>query len=282
MNSENSPSGIPSGFIKLQDKIDELVNSYLDSHPDFVNVAQDKDAALKGKSAADTKSELAAYPWVAAVAVHEEAHKLYKTGNSLKKVQARKLSEAVHSRTGIDIHPGAEIGKNCFIDHGTGVVVGETAKIGDNTLIYHGVTLGAYGYPTESNPRKLAHRHPQIGSDCTLSVGVNVLGKIRIGNSVTISPNAILSGNNLIVGDNVSIGRSVQIGDNNQIAAGVKIGTGAVIPKGMGLITEDVPPHSQVIRGQGGKLQTISLDDSIKNARLFAADIGNGHGSVMR
>ncbi len=243
----------PADFAGLQNKIDGLVKSYLDSHPDFITFAKSKDPAIKQKSDEDAKAELTFYPGVVAVAVHEEAHKLYKSGESLKRVQARQLSEAAHSRSGIDIHPGTVLGGNCFIDHGTGDVIGETAKIGKNTLMYHGVTLGAYG------ETDIAHRHPEIGDNCTISTGVEVLGHVVVGNNVSISPNAFICGNNLHIGDNVEIKKSAKIEDNNEIASGVKIGARAVIEKDTGVIDRDIAPDSHVSKGKDGKIHITSI-----------------------
>jgi serine acetyltransferase len=103
---------------------------------------------------------------------------------------ARKISQGVRRLTaGIEIHPGAKIGKNFFIDHGAGVVIGETAEIGDNVFLYHGVTLGA-----ASGKEVNGRRHPKIGSNVTISTGVNVLGPATIGNDVHIGAAAKISG----------------------------------------------------------------------------------------
>lgn len=98
---------------------------------------------------------------------------------------ARYFSERGKRKTGIEIHPGAVIGKNFFIDHGTGVVIGETAIIGDNVLIYHGVTLGGVG-------NVKGKRHPTIGNNVMIGAGAKVLGNITIGNNVNIGANAVV------------------------------------------------------------------------------------------
>ena len=128
---------------ELQNQIDEITDQYLKTHPAFTDVAIEKDAALKGKPREVVEQLLHVYPGVIAVAVHEEAYKLHKKGGAGNIVIARELSEAAKTRTGIDIHPGTEIGENLFIDHGTGDVIGETARIGKNTQLMHKVTLGA-------------------------------------------------------------------------------------------------------------------------------------------
>lgn len=249
---------IPSGFINLQTKIDRIVEDYVDKHPNIVAVAIKRDAALQGKSSQDVKDELRTYPGIAALAVHEVAHELYKQGSGFKKIQARQLSEAAHSRTGIDIHPGTQIGENCFIDHGTGDVIGETAKIGNNTMIYHGVTLGAYATKDKN------HRHPEIGDDCLISSGVQVLGNVKVGNKVKIGPQTLIAGDDISIGDDsgkeVNIKPAVRIFNGNHIKAGVTIGEGAVIAKNTGEINQDIPPDSHVSRVDG-KLHVTSLKE---------------------
>lgn len=232
MANEKTPS--------WQDKIDEIkgiVSDFLEQHPKFIDHAINKDAALKGKPYEEVKSELSLYPGVIAVAVNKVAHKSYKEGKGL---EARALSETAHTLSGIDIHPGTQIGDNCFIDHGTGVVIGETAKIGKNTLIYHEVTLGAYINPEEKNPEILKHRHPEIGDNCLISVGAKILGNVKIGNNVTIGPAAQINGKGITVGNSVKIGAGASIGGGNQIADGVEIGDNAEIPRNTGKITQDV------------------------------------------
>lgn len=256
---EESGAKEKTGFIKLQEELDKITAAYLKDDKEFIVVAQKKDAALKGddKDPQTVKALLANYPGVIAVAAHDVAHKLHKEG---KIVEARELAEAAKSRTGIDIHPGAQIGKNCFIDHGTGVVIGETAVIGNNVQIYHGVTLGAYGDPGESDPKKLMHRHPHIGDNCTLSTGAEILGNVYIGNNVIVGSSSVLHGQNLSVGDNVIMGSSVKIGDKNTVASGITIGTGAVIPKCMGKINESVPSYSHLVK-EDGKVKFSGLKD---------------------
>lgn len=98
---------------------------------------------------------------------------------------ARYLSEKAKRKTGIEIHPGATIGKNLFIDHGTGVVIGETAIIGDNVVIYHDVTLGGILNTTKK-------RHPTVGNNVIIGCGSKILGNINIGNNVKIGANSIV------------------------------------------------------------------------------------------
>ncbi len=99
---------------------------------------------------------------------------------------ARWVSQVARRRTGIEIHPGAKIGKNLFIDHGMGVVIGETAEVGDNVLIYHGVTLGGTGHDGD------AKRHPTVGNNVVIGTGAKLLGPIRVGDNAKIGANAVV------------------------------------------------------------------------------------------
>lgn len=273
--------------LQLQRQLDDMARWYLLNHKDFIVFAKNRDAAIQGKEDAYVKDELLSYPGVKAIAAHEIAHHLYKNGGEANKILARKLAEAAHSQTGIDIHPGTEIGRNCFLDHGTGDVIGETAKIGNNSMIYHGVTLGAYGKAADS-----AHRHPEIGDNCTISVGANVLGNVKIGNDVTILPSAQLRGNNIKIGNDVRIGASAQIGDGNIIGGGVQIGDGVIIPKTKKVrtITTDelpvvykngdikmrgIPANSQIRWDEDGKLHIDSVSYCADKISQIDGKMGN-------
>ncbi len=122
------------------------------------------------------------YAGLHAVVLHRLAHAFYRAG--LKSL-ARMVSHTSRFITGIEIHPGARIGRRLFIDHGMGVVIGETAEIGDDVLIYHGVTLGGLS----GQPGK---RHPTIGSNVAIGAGAQVLGPIRIGDGARIGANAVV------------------------------------------------------------------------------------------
>jgi serine O-acetyltransferase len=153
----------------------------------------DIQAAYNGDPAAVSNEEvILSYPCVLAITTYRIAHELYLRGVPLI---PRIMSEHVHSLTGIDIHPGAKIGKNFFIDHGTGVVIGETAEIGDNAKIYQGVTLGALSFPKDEKGQiiKGRKRHPTIGDNVIIYSGATLLG-----------PEAIV-GDNVIIGGNVWI-----------------------------------------------------------------------------
>lgn len=150
----------------------------------------DVEAAYTGDPAAKGYGEIIlAYPGVFAVTVYRVAHVLYKQGHTLI---ARILSEYAHSSTGIDIHPGATIGKSFFIDHGTGVVIGETASIGDRVKLYQGVTLGALSFPKDEdgNLVRNSKRHPTIDDDVTIYAGATILG----GDTV-VGASSVIGGN---------------------------------------------------------------------------------------
>lgn len=122
------------------------------------------------------------YPGIKAVRMHRLAHKCY---NKKLFFLARMISQRAAKKTGIEIHPGAQIGKRLFIDHGTGVVIGETAIIGDNVTIYQGVTLGGTGHHT-------GKRHPTIGNNVMIGSGAKVLGPFKIGDNTNIAAGAVV------------------------------------------------------------------------------------------
>ena len=153
----------------------------------------DIQAAFQGDPAARSVDEvLLCYPGVLAIIHHRLAHSLYKLGVPLL---ARIVAELAHSLTGIDIHPGADIGSGFFIDHGTGVVIGETAVIGERVRIYQAVTLGAKTFPAEENGslKKGLPRHPIVEDDVVIYAGATVLGRITIGKGSTIGGNVWLT-----------------------------------------------------------------------------------------
>ncbi len=154
---------------------------------------QDVEAAFHGDPAAHSVDEvLLCYPGVLALIHHRVAHALYKLDLPLI---ARIVAELAHSETGIDIHPGATIGRSFFIDHGTGVVIGETAVIGDRVRIYQTVTLGAKRFETEADGAliKGQPRHPVVEDDVVIYAGATILGRITIGKGSSIGGNVWLT-----------------------------------------------------------------------------------------
>jgi len=148
------------------------------------------------------------YPGFHAILAHRLAHKLYRWNVPLL---PRLISQVSRFVTGIEIHPGATIGRRFFIDHGMGVVIGETTEIGDDVLLYQGVTLGGTGNET-------GKRHPTLGNHVVVGTGAKVLGNIRIGNHVRIGAGSVVvhpvPDNSTVVG---VPGRVVRIRDENGV-----------------------------------------------------------------
>ena len=146
----------------------------------------DATAGFYGDPAAKSVHEvILCYPCMRTMTVYRVAHFLLTRGVPLV---PRMMTETVHMKTGIDIHPGARIGKSFFIDHGTGVVIGETTVIGDNVKLYQGVTLGALSIPKREEG--MCKRHPTIGNNVTIYSHAVILGDVTIGDNSTISSNA--------------------------------------------------------------------------------------------
>jgi len=171
-------------------KAQKIMQEFLEELPALQQYALgDITAAYNGDPAAQDNYEvLLCYPGLKAVTFQRMAHFFYKKGVRLI---PRLITEYAHSETGIDIHPGAKIGKNFFIDHGTGVVIGETTTIGNNVKIYQGVTLGAKSFPLDENgnPMKNIKRHPDVGDDVTIYAGATILGPVKIGKGTVVAAN---------------------------------------------------------------------------------------------
>ncbi len=153
-------------------------------------IRTDVEAAYRGDPAARSFEEIIlAYPCVLAISLQRFAHVLYDLGVPLL---PRMITEFAHERTGIDIHPGAQIGTYFFIDHGTGVVIGETATIGSHVKLYQGVTLGAKSFEmdTQGNPVKGVKRHPNIADNVTIYAHATILG-----GDTNIGANSVVGGN---------------------------------------------------------------------------------------
>ena len=152
-------------------------------------LARDVRAAYEGDPAARSYDEIIfSYPGIFAITVYRVAHRLFEAGVPLL---PRIMTEYAHNMTGIDIHPGAQIGDRFVIDHGTGVVIGETTRIGDNVRIYQGVTLGALSLPKDAGQRLRGRkRHPTIEEDVIIYSGATILG----GDTV-IGARSVIGGN---------------------------------------------------------------------------------------
>ncbi len=165
-------------------------------------LAEDVEAAFEGDPAAKGYAEIvAAYPAARAIATYRFAHELHRLGVPLL---PRIMTEDAHARSGIDIHPGATIGRRFFIDHGTGVVIGETCMIGDRVVLYQGVTLGALA-PRKGQMLRGIKRHPTIEDEVTIYAGATILG----GETVI--------GRGSVIGGNVWITQSIPPGSKVQI-----------------------------------------------------------------
>ena len=156
------------------------MNEYLES-------IKKRDPAAKSIS-----SIILTYPGVKAVLLHRIANFFHLAGFHLI---ARIISQTSRFFTGIEIHPGAKIGKNLFIDHGMGVVIGETSEIGNNVTIYHAVTLGGISPSIDSERQRYEKRHPTIGNDVVIGSGAQIIGPVKIGNGSRIAANAVVVNN---------------------------------------------------------------------------------------
>lgn len=168
----------------------QAARSFATSLPDIRSLLDsDVLAAYHGDPAARSVDEvLLCYPGILAMIHHRLAHRLYQLELPLL---ARIVAEQAHAQTGIDIHPGAQIGAGFFIDHGTGVVIGETAVIGERVRVYQAVTLGAKRFPTdeEGHLQKGLPRHPVVEDDVVIYAGATVLGRVTLGKGATIGGN---------------------------------------------------------------------------------------------
>ena len=174
-------------------KARELTGEFLRSLPGVQRtLATDVRAAFDGDPAAANPDEVIfSYPGILAITSYRLAHELFRLGVP---IIPRMITEAAHSATGIDIHPGAAIGESFFIDHGTGVVIGETCIIGRRVRIYQGVTLGAKSFPVdgEGKPVRGIARHPVVEDDVTIYSGATILGRVTIGRGSVIGGNVWL------------------------------------------------------------------------------------------
>ena len=149
----------------------------------FINFVKQEIAVIKDRDPAiKSTMEVFLYPSFKAILKYRKAHKLF-----LKKhyYRARRISQKTARQTGIEIHPGAQIGKGFFIDHGNGVIIGETAIIGDNVTLYQGVTLGGTG-------KEQGKRHPTIGNNVMISAGAKILGSFTIGDNSKIGAGSVV------------------------------------------------------------------------------------------
>jgi len=176
------------------------MNIFKSLYIDAKNI-RDKDPAAR-----NVLEVMILYPGFHILLFHRIAHFLYKINF---KFIARLISQIARFFTGIEIHPGAKIGKKLFIDHGMGIVIGETAEIGDNCTIYHGVTLGGTG-------KHKTKRHPTVGSNVIIGCGAKVLGPIKIGSNSKIGAGAVVLKN---VEKNTTVVRYSRKSSNKNVGA---------------------------------------------------------------
>lgn len=190
-------SNLPDEFLHLKNEIKNEVESVLERDP----------------AAKNSVEVFLLYSGVHALLAYRVSHKLYL---SKQYFPARLVSQLAKVVTGIEIHPGATIGKGLFIDHGTGVVIGETSEIGDNCTIYQGATLGGTG-------KDIGKRHPTLGNNVMVGAGAKVLGPVRLGDNVKIAAGAVvlcdIPDNSTAVGMPAKVVRQkgIKVGDLDQI-----------------------------------------------------------------
>ena len=200
---ENTPSDNVIKKIPDRDTAASIAARFISKLPEIRRIlATDVEAAYYGDPAATCFGEIiCCYPIIRAITNYRIAHELYMLNVPLI---PRIITEMAHSETGIDIHPGAQIGHHFTIDHGTGVVIGATCIIGNNVKLYQGVTLGAKSFPLDGNgnPIKGITRHPILEDDVIVYSNATILGRITIGKGATI-------GGNIWVTDSVPAGSRI-------------------------------------------------------------------------
>jgi serine O-acetyltransferase len=189
------PNGSSEQALPLDAKAREMTLQFMERLVDIREaLALDVQAAYDGDPAAvNTDEVIMTYPGVLAITVYRFAHELYRMNVP---VMPRTMTEWAHHQTGIDIHPGATIGRRFFIDHGTGVVIGETTEIGDNVKVYQGVTLGALSFLKDARGRMVKgyKRHPTVRNNVTLYANAIILGgETVIGEGATIGGSTFLT-----------------------------------------------------------------------------------------
>lgn len=186
----------PEACASCKKEGEETAMALLESLPKIRDLlASDVQAAYEGDPAARSPGEaIFCYPSITAMFHHRVAHELYRLKTP---IIPRIMAEMAHSATGIDIHPGASIGEEFFIDHGTGVVIGETCVIGRGCRLYQGVTLGALSFPKnpDGSLTKGIPRHPILEDNVTVYAGATILGRITIGRGAVIGGNVWITNN---------------------------------------------------------------------------------------
>lgn len=168
---------IAGGVVEAQKSVARAIVAVENEFEETVQAVRERDPAAR-----NTAEILLLYSGVHAIMAHRLAHHLHKNEHYFA---ARAISQTARHFTGIEIHPGATIGKNFFIDHGSGVVIGETTEIGDNCTVYQGVTLGGTG-------KDIGKRHPTLGNNVMVGSGAKVLGPLTVGDNSKIAANAVV------------------------------------------------------------------------------------------
>ena len=234
----------------------------------FERIREDVSSVFERDPAARNTFEiLTTYPGIHALLFHRLNHWLWNQG---LKWLARTLSNIPRWYTGIEIHPGARIGRRFFIDHGMGVVIGETTEIGDDCTLYHGVTLGGTSWDK-------GKRHPTLGNDVVIGAGAKVLGPITIGNGVRIGSNAVVlksvHDNNTVVGvpGRVVSKKAAVVPDSRRQAIARKMGFDAYGE------TQDMPdPVANAVNGILDHIHAMDarLEDMCRGLKELGAEVG--------
>ncbi len=177
MKQQHQHTRPTSRIRQAQKDVAQAIWSTKKAFDETVQAVRERDPAARS-----TAEILLLYSGVHAIMAHRLAHRLHEDGHFFT---ARAISQAARHFTGIEIHPGATIGHNFFIDHGSGVVIGETTEIGDNCTIYQGVTLGGTG-------KDVGKRHPTLGDNVMIGSGAKVLGPLKVGSGSKIAANAVV------------------------------------------------------------------------------------------
>lgn len=210
----------------------------------FARVREDIQNAMRRDPAARNVWVVLTYPGVHAILWHRVAHRLWTTRwwpAEMWKFAARVISHLSRLLTGVEIHPGARIGRRFFIDHGMGVVIGETAEIGDDVLMFHQVTLGGTRFDR-------AKRHPTIGNNVIIGMGAKIIGAITVGDNAKIGANAVV--NRDVPPDCTVVGVPGRI----VVRGGLRVDPDLAV---MDNVTNRVDPQDEVIRGMRRRLELL-------------------------
>ncbi|HYM33727.1 MAG TPA: serine O-acetyltransferase [Candidatus Cybelea sp.] len=234
----------------------------------FKHLGEDIDAVMERDPAARSRIEVVlCYPSFHAILFHRVAHAMWESGWLLA---GRFVSQIGRFMTGIEIHPGARIGRKFFVDHGMGVVIGETAEIGDNVTLYHDVTLGGILPAVNSGAQANTKRHPTLGNNVIVGSGAQILGPIKVGDGARVGANSVVVRD---VADSVTV-----VGMPAKVAARPKM---SLIEEfcAYGAGGEVLDPTTRTIEGLVDHVQSLNARIEALEQRLAAAS--NGSPSVL-